>query len=124
MIERVFLKLLDIQTAWAQPFDEFTDPSPSDLPSYGGGGIELANPLGVYSIQEILNRIIYYLHLLAAPIVVIMILWGAFLLITSAGNSDKIQQGRKTIMWAIIGYGILLVASGVSFIIQQLLYGW
>lgn len=148
LLENLIIKLLKIKIALAQfpptlpvkpnlipslPAEsvEPTMPSPSDLPganpydSYGGGGgIELVNPLGTYSLQALIDRVISYLLILATPIVAIMVIWGGFLLVTSGGNKDKIQQGWRTIIYAAIGYGVLLIAGGVSFIVQELLHGW
>lgn len=129
MFEKALLNLLNIQTALAQ--------FQIDLPLNGGGGgggfrggsgsgsggLELINPLGTNNLQAILDRLIYYLLLLAAPVVAIMVIWGAFLLVTSAGNPNKIRDGWMTIVYAAVGYGVLLLAGGVSYIVQQLLFG-
>ena len=92
-------------------------------PIHSTEGIVFESPLGVANFQELADRVINGLILLATPIVTIMVLWGAFLLITSAGNPQKVIQGRQTIVWAAVGFGILLIAKGISFIVEQLLYG-
>lgn len=130
MPENLLLKLLTIQTALAQlqinlPLNGGGGGGGGGFRGgSGGGGIELTNPLGTYDLQALLDRIIYYLLLLAAPIVVIMVIWGAFLLVTSAGNPEQIRKGWKTIIYAAVGYGVLILAGGVSYIVQQLISGY
>lgn len=93
-------------------------------PSTGGGwsGIDFASPIGIYNIFDLVDRIINWLIILASPILVIMILWGAFLIMTSGGQPEKIKQGGKAILWAAVGYAILLTAKGIGFIVGQLLF--
>ncbi len=88
----------------------------------GRSGVDFQNPLGIYNIFDLIDRIINWLIILASPILVIMILWGAYLIMTSGGRSDKLAQGGKTILWAAAGYAILLIAKGLGFIVQQVLY--
>ena len=57
----------------------------------------------------------------AVPLSVIMVLVGAFQLITSSGDPEKVSQGRKTILWAAVGLAIALVAGGIVTIIKSLL---
>ena len=82
----------------------------------------LPNPLQVGDITELLNRISYYLVVLVGPpIVTVMILYGAFQILTAAGDPEKFKNGRKTILFAAIGYGVLLIAHGITFIIKEIL---
>ncbi len=84
-------------------------------------GNQLPNPLCVGSITELLNNIIKGLLVIAIPIVTIMVLYGAFLIMSSAGDPGKIETGKKTILYAAIGFAILLIANGITFIVKDLL---
>ena len=51
----------------------------------------------------------------------IIVLYGAFQLLTSAGRPEQVEKGKRTILWAVIGIVVLLVAGGVTSIIRSLL---
>lgn len=89
---------------------------------FGGstGGISIRNPIGATSISQLLDRIIDYLILIGAPILAIMVLWGGFQILTAGGDPEKFSTGRKTITYAVVGYGVILISKGVSFIIREL----
>lgn len=66
-------------------------------------------------VVEIVNPII----LLLAATAFVVFLWGVFIFIANAGDETKRTEGRKAIMWGLIGlviifgvYGILNVALG------------
>ncbi|MEX0913128.1 MAG: hypothetical protein WDZ56_01205 [Candidatus Paceibacterota bacterium] len=69
---------------------------------------------------ETLNQVIIYpLITLMMTIALIVFLWGSFQLIISANAPAKREEGRKHIMWGIIGmlvmvsaYAILSIATG------------
>jgi len=46
----------------------------------------------------------------AGIIAVIMLLWGAFLYVTSYGEDAKIETAKKTVLWSIIGLVVLALA--------------
>jgi hypothetical protein len=46
----------------------------------------------------------------AALIVLVMLIWGAFLMMTSAGSQSKYDEGKKKITSAVIGLAITLAA--------------
>ena len=55
---------------------------------------------------------------LASFIFLILIIYGGFLWMTAGGNEEKVKQGQKFIIWAIIGY--IVVALGyivINFIV-------
>ncbi len=135
-MEGILLKLLQIQTAFAGNHNMMFDDGGGSATQSGGfrvtqpgGGrgssdIRFDSPLGNYAnFQDILNRVIDGLLILATPVVVIMILWAGYQFIVSGGSPDKITKARQTILWAAVGYGILLLARGITFIVQQLLTG-
>lgn len=85
----------------------------------GGGGIY--NPLGTESFTELLKKIIGYLIKIGAPILVIMAIYGGFLILTAGDNPDKVKGGKNTILWAVVGYAIILVSWGFIYIIGEVL---
>jgi len=86
-----------------------------------GSKVSIPNPIGVKSIAELIARINSWLLWLSVPILTLMILIGAFQLMTGAGEPEKITKGRHTITWAVIGYALLLLSTGLTAIIKEVL---
>jgi hypothetical protein len=93
------------------------------LPIYAAAqqSFPLTNPLGVGTIPALIDKIATYLIELAAPIVTIMILIGAFKMLTAAGNETKFAEGKKTVTYAAIGMAIVILAKGITAIITSFL---
>lgn len=74
----------------------------------------LVNPLGGTATNDVKDLICLFVRFLATklmpPVVVLMVLWASFLFLTAAGQPGKIVQARTTLMWAVIGAAILLMA--------------
>lgn len=85
------------------------------------GPIDLPNPLGTTDIAELLNRITGFLLTIAAPIAAVVIIIGAFQMLFAAGNPEKFKTGQKTILYAAIGFAIVLIAKGITSIIEGIL---
>ncbi|MDI6820590.1 MAG: hypothetical protein QMD65_00210 [Patescibacteria group bacterium] len=83
--------------------------------------IELPNPINATSTIAILNSILAVLQTFAHLIVVIMVLIGAFQILFAAGDPEKFSKGKKTILYSVIGYAIVLVAGGITSFIADFL---
>ncbi|OGY60390.1 MAG: hypothetical protein A3B23_01770 [Candidatus Colwellbacteria bacterium RIFCSPLOWO2_01_FULL_48_10] len=81
----------------------------------------IANPIGSNTFEELLNQVVDFAIILAVPIVTIMVLWGAFLILTAMGEESKYEKGRDSIKYAVIGFVAVLLAKGVALIIYELL---
>jgi len=82
---------------------------------------ELPNPLKIQSITELLNRIINALNFIIPPIAVLMVIVGAFQILTAGGAEDKYKTGKRTITYAVIGIAIFLLAKLLIDLITELL---
>lgn len=101
------------------------------LPAFAGEGDcptgpHIKNPLtgDCKPLQpfEIYARIIRVFLTLIGSISLVFCLYGGFLWLTSAGNSEKIEQGRNTLLWAILGVATALLSYAVlNFIIGSVL---
>lgn len=84
--------------------------------------IGLGNPLGADSIPELIYAIIDWFVIAIGPaIAVVMIIYGGFQILTAGGDPKKFETGKQSILYAVVGYGIILLAEGVVLIIQKLL---
>jgi hypothetical protein len=85
--------------------------------------IALNDPLGGgETFASVANNVVYFISTtIAIPLTAIMVLVGAFQITTSAGDPEKFSQGRKTILYAVVGFIIAIVATGVTSIIKSLL---
>jgi hypothetical protein len=90
-------------------------------PTSGSGPVTLPNPISATSFTQVVTSITNFLFLIAVPLTAIMALIGGFQMITAAGNPEKFAAGRKTLTYAVIGFVVVLIAGGVSAIIQNLL---
>lgn len=82
---------------------------------------ELQNPLGSATTCSILKTITTGLIQVGAIIGGIMLLVGAFQFLFAVGDPKKIEAGKKTILYTVIGYAILVGSSAIVYIIADLL---
>jgi hypothetical protein len=85
--------------------------------------IELQNPLGCPDIECVLRAIANFLLIIASPILVIIVLYSGFLFLVSAGEPEKLGQAKKALLWAVIGFAIILINWGFASIIAEILGG-
>jgi hypothetical protein len=81
---------------------------------------QLTNPLSG-TFQSILAKFLSNLITIALPVAVIMVVYGAFQMLAAGGDPEKFTKGRKTITYAAIGFGVVILAQGIVNIIQSLL---
>ncbi len=84
-----------------------------------GGG--LTDPLNHATFDTILKKITGFLFIIAVPIVSIMVLVGGFQMMTAGGDPEKFSKGRKTILYAAIGFVVVLLADSVATLIKNFL---
>lgn len=87
--------------------------------------ITIPNPLGSggKDIPTLIDTVATWLLGIGSTIAVIIVIWAAFLFMTSGGNKERVTTARKTLWYAIIGLTILLLAKGVTSVIQNFLSG-
>jgi hypothetical protein len=84
-------------------------------------GINIPNPLKnsdgslMSLIVQILNNIVMPI---GAVLCVIWIIYAGFKYVTAQGNPKAIGDAHQTLLWALVGTGILLGAAGISQVIQ------
>lgn len=54
-------------------------------------------------------------------VVALLVIWGAFDIVTAAGSPDKVGSGRNRILYALIGLAIALLAKAIPAIVYALL---
>ena len=89
-------------------------------PSSGGSSqVTLFDPLQGQGFSAILASVVNFLVVdIAIPLTSIMVLVGAFQMITYSGDPEKYGKGRKTLLWAAIGFVVSLVATSVVTLIR------
>lgn len=74
------------------------------------GCVSLANPLssGQTEVAPIIGIIIKAAMGIMGALVLLMLVWGGFQWLTSAGNPEKVKKGSQTMIWAVIGLFLVL----------------
>jgi hypothetical protein len=94
----------------------------------GGATVTLCDPLGSNCAQgtetftSVANNVANFLLVdIAIPLSVIMVLVGAFQIMTAAGDTEKFATGRKTVTYAAIGLALAIIAGGVTSLLKSFL---
>ena len=100
-------------------------PPPADA---GGTDFQIPNPLSCGSgqenpLQDCVQKVLTDLLILATPIVAVMVIIGGYQILTAGGEPEKFSRGKKTIIYAAVGFAIILMANGVVYIIQDVFNG-
>lgn len=68
-------------------------------------------------------KIISWLLLSAGLVAVVYLIWGGYLYMTSAGNEEVSEKGRKAIMNALIGLVVIILAYTITTLVTNVLSG-
>lgn len=75
------------------------------------------------SLTDLIFKVIQFLLLLAGIIAVLMLIIGGFWYLTSAGNEEQAEKGRKAIINAIIGLVVIILSYAIVMAISAVLNG-
>ena len=75
------------------------------------------------NIWEILDRALNWFFGIALVVAAIMLVYAGFNYVTAGGNDEKIKTATKTLIFALIGVAIALLARGLPLLIQEFLQG-
>lgn len=109
------------------PVDEFGDPATSpndntdefgdyptspntDTPAKNPGDVRavtIINPLGVTDPRAFIGRVIRAIISIIGSITLLMFVYGGVLWITSMGEKDKVEKGKKIMVWCVLGLGVI-----------------
>ena len=80
-----------------------------------------ANGFPELSGEQLLQNALNMVYFIAGTIAVVMVIWGGFSYVTSTGDSGKVTKAKNTLVYAIVGLIIVLVAFAITgFVIGRL----
>lgn len=84
--------------------------------------VSIPNPLGgTTTISGLVDKIATFLLQIGIPITTIMILVAAIQFMFAGGSEKRVTAAKQTLLYAIIGLAVLLLAKGVSSVITSFL---
>ncbi len=96
-------------------------PHAGGTPSGSTIDLRTLNPLNCEDIPCVVQALIGALFWISVPVTTIMVLVGGFQILTAAGNPEKFKSGRNTIIYAVVGFAIILVSLGIVDLIRSII---
>jgi len=82
---------------------------------------EIKNPIiydTIIEVVESLTSFVFTLGIVLAPLVFLI---GGFVFLTSGGDTNKVQKGKDIMVYAVIGFVIILLVKGLVELIKNAL---
>ena len=73
----------------------------------------------IESVTDFIERILNIVVMIGMPIVVLALIWAGFLYVKAQGNPSKITEAHQTLLWTIIGAGLLMGSWAIANAIKQ-----
>lgn len=73
------------------------------------------------SVGGILTKLLPYIYVAAGLYLLVILIWGGIILMTAAGDQNKMKEGYGKITAGIIGFVIIFVSYFVAQIVQVIL---
>jgi len=82
--------------------------------SSSDGTKTLCDPLGnnntTNNIQTLIGTIIKAVLGVVGSLALVMFIYGGLLWMTAAGNTERVEKGKKTIVWAVLGLVVIFTS--------------
>jgi len=79
------------------------------------------NPLQDNDPMKFLEKMGNWIFTIAITVAPIMILVGAYMFVTAAGNPVKVQNGKKVLLYTLIGFTIMMTSKGIIVVLKEIL---
>jgi len=96
---------------------------PGGIIGRGASSGNLEDPFQNKTIFTIIQNIIGYLIKIGAPILAVMVIYGGFLILSAGDSPEKVKSGRDVILWAVVGYTVVLCSWGIIYIMGEIITG-
>ena len=83
----------------------------------------ITNPIGSGTFAELIDMILKWILDIAMVLAPLVIVYGGITYITAAGSPEKMEQGKKIILYACLGFLLALLASSLINILKGLAGG-
>lgn len=81
----------------------------------------LDNPIQATNLIELIDVIAGWLFAIAIPIAVAMIVYAGVIFLISRGDTTKVAQAKKILLYAVVGLAIILIGRGFITLIESIL---
>lgn len=81
--------------------------------------VKIESPIRYKTFAGLINAIIDFIFNLALVLVPLIIIISGYMFITAMGDPKRVDQARDTIIWAVVGILIILVAKGTIEVIKR-----
>ncbi len=71
------------------------------------------------TVQSVLDNATNFLFRISFPIATLMLIIGAFYLVTASGNENYVKKGRDILLYTVVGLFVIILARGVVTYIQK-----
>lgn len=75
--------------------------------------IPVENPIEAQSVPALVNSIVRTILGMVGALALFMFVYGGMLWMTSAGNTQRIEKGKETLTWAVIGLIIIFASYAI-----------
>ncbi len=82
--------------------------------------VEIDNPIEWDNFTDLAYAIIKFIFNIALAVVPIMFIIAGLFFITAAGDPEKIKKAKDMVLWTIIGFMVILMATGIIQAIQEI----
>jgi magnesium-transporting ATPase (P-type) len=83
--------------------------------------VTIQNPLNATSFEALVDNLLSFLTVLALVLVPIIIIIGAYTIMSAGGDPAKVAKGKDIIIYSLIALVIILLAKSLVAIIKQIL---
>ncbi|OGM98380.1 MAG: hypothetical protein A2817_03235 [Candidatus Yanofskybacteria bacterium RIFCSPHIGHO2_01_FULL_39_8b] len=100
-----------------------SDPPPPGIQEFGFNLFRIPNPFSgkIDTLDNLFDVIILFLYYIAGPILVIMIVLAGLFLLFGRGEQEKIRTARKILLYAVVGFAVILIGAGFKKLIESIL---
>jgi len=85
--------------------------------------ITICNPLQACDFTELINNIIGFIFTIAVTLAPLMIIIGAFYILTAGASPQRVEAGKNIILYTLIGFTVILLSRALVYTIQNILLG-
>jgi hypothetical protein len=85
------------------------------------GVIQICNPIQACDFSELVDSLINFIFWIALALFPLMIVIAGFYFVTAAGDPAKVEKAKGIILYAVIGFIVVILAKGFIELLKQIL---